>query len=164
MNLVASWCFIVSGQRSVTADKIRLYWRVERLEESEEVRMKKADEAALEIYRQKYAVFRHLDALRWQIPTFTLGAGSLLLAFAAEPNKPPARWSFFVFAFLALFSSFAVYRVRKGIHKNHAALDAAARVVGDRNIPKPSRFGATWWLSVILVLAALTSLALGVLK
>lgn len=72
-------------------------------------------EANLEIYRQKYGMFRHLDTLRWQIPTFTLGTGSLLLAFASEPNQPPAKWSFFVFSLLALFSSFAVFRIRKGI-------------------------------------------------
>ncbi len=121
-------------------------------------------DADLEIYRQKYTVFRHLDSLRWQIPTFTLGAGSLLLAFASEPNKAPARWSFLVFSLLALFSSFAVYRVRRGIHKNHTALDAAARVVGDNSIPAPGRFGATWWLAVLLLLTAVASTAIGVLK
>lgn len=121
-------------------------------------------EAELEIYRQKCAVFRHLDTLRWQIPIIMLGAGTLLLAFASERNRPPATWSFFVFSLLALFSSFAVFRVRKGIHKNHVALDAAARKVGDESIPEPGRFGATWWLSVLLLLAAAGAALIGFLK
>jgi hypothetical protein len=121
-------------------------------------------EAELEIYRQKYGVFRHLDSLRWQIPTFTLGAGALLLAFAAEPGKPPAQWSFFAFAALALFSSFAVFRVRKGIRKNHVALHIAAEKIGDYSIPEPARFGATWWLSAIMLLAAVGSITIAILK
>ena len=122
-------------------------------------------EAHLEIYRQKYAVFRHLDTLRWQIPTFLLGAGSLLLAFASRPGQPPEKWSFFVVSLLAsLFSSFAVYRVRRGIRNNHAALDSAARSIGDRSIPKPGRFGATWWLSVLLFLTAMGAAMAGFLN
>lgn len=119
------------------------------------------DEADLEIYRQKYEVFRHLDALRWQIPTFMLGAGTLVLAFAAEPNKPPARWSFFVFAILSLFSSFAVFRVRKGLHKNHLVLNEAAIKIGDDKIPDIARFGATWWLGTLEFLVAIASTVYG---
>ena len=119
-------------------------------------------EIALEVYRQKYEVFRHFDSLRWQIPTFTLGAGSLLLALAVGKDKQPAWWSFFVFGLLCLFSSFAVFRVRKGIEKNHDALDAAAKYIGDTTIPTPPKHGATWWLSVMLMLFGLALILAGI--
>ena len=118
---------------------------------------------ALEIYRQKYEVFRHFDKLRWQIPTFTLGAGSLLLAFAPRKGEQPAWWSFVILGILLFFSSFAVFRVRMGIFKNHSALDAAAKAIGDTTIPAQPKYGATWWLSILLMLAGFASVTVGVL-
>lgn len=116
----------------------------------------------LEIYRQKYEVFRHFDSLRWHIPTFSLGAGSLLLGFAAKEGQTPAWWAFCVFGVLSLFSSFAIYRVRKGLHKNHEALSAIACIIGDNYIPKTQkRFGATWWLCIIFLMLGIASIMAG---
>ncbi len=116
-------------------------------------------EMSLEIYRQKYEVFRHFDNLRRHLPTFTLGAGTLLLAFATGKDQAPSWWSYVVFGLLALFSSFAVSRVRDGITKNHAALVKVAKLIGDTDIPERARHGATWWLSVLLCLFFLLSSA-----
>lgn len=116
----------------------------------------------LEIYRQKYEIFRHFDNLRWHIPTFCLGAGSILLAFASKKDQPPDWWAFVIFGILSLFSSFAVKRVRKGIHDNYIVLDKIAKIIGDEDIP-PQRdsCGATWWLIIILVIVGLASIVAG---
>ena len=36
----------------------------------------------LEIYRQRYETYRHLDRLRWLMLQIVVGAGSLILVFA----------------------------------------------------------------------------------
>lgn len=119
----------------------------------------------LEIYRQKYEVFRHFDNLRWHIPTLTLTAGSLLIALSAPKDQPPAWWSFVIFGLLSLFASFAVFRVRKGIINNHVALDAVARAIGDTTIPPPKmRFGATWLLSVLLIMFGIAAVVVGIAR
>ncbi len=48
---------------------------------------------ALEIYRQKYEVFRHLDRLRWQLPTIALPAGGVVLGLANNGNDWPYWWA-----------------------------------------------------------------------
>ena len=36
---------------------------------------------ALEIYKQRYDTYRHLDKLRWQMFQIAVGSGSVVLAF-----------------------------------------------------------------------------------
>ena len=52
----------------------------------------------LEIYKQRYETYRHLDRLRWQMVQTAVGAGSLILAFARGGSKP--EW--WVFAVVGL--------------------------------------------------------------
>jgi uncharacterized membrane protein len=88
-----------------------------------------------------------------------------LLAFASKRDQPPDWWAFVIFGFLSLFSSFSVYRVRKGIHRNHDALDAIARVIGDTTIPELNeRGGATWWLSIILLIIGVAAIIAGIVQ
>ena len=48
----------------------------------------------IEIYKQRYDTFRHLDRLRWQIFQIAIGVGTLTLAFARDSGKPD-WWVFF---------------------------------------------------------------------
>lgn len=119
-------------------------------------------EAELEIYRQKYEVFRHFDNLRWQIPTLCISAGSLVIGFAAVKDSKPAWWSFIIFGGLSLFSAFAVQRIRDGIEENRQVLTDVAKSIGDDKIPlQKGRFGASWWLCVILVLLGIGAIVGG---
>jgi hypothetical protein len=120
------------------------------------------NEFYLEIYRQKYENFRHFDNLRWHIPTYCFGFGSMLLGFASKKDQPPDWWAFVVFGFLSLFSSYAIIRVRKGINNNNIALRKVAFLIGDTDIPlqRPSG-GATWWLTIILSIVGLASILFG---
>ena len=44
---------------------------------------------ALEIYKQRYETYRHLDRLRWQMLQIAVGVGSLrILAFARSGREP----------------------------------------------------------------------------
>jgi phosphatidylglycerophosphate synthase len=119
----------------------------------------------LEIYKQKYEVFRHFDNLRWHVPTICISAGSILLAFASKKDQTSAWWAFVIFGFLSLFSAFSIYRVRKGIHQNHGALVTIAKKIGDTNIPTlKKKGGATWWLSIILLIIGIAAIIAGIIR
>ena len=114
-------------------------------------------EFLLERYRQKYEVFRHFDTLRWQIPTFTIAAGAVLIGLSAGKDQFPPRWSYVIFGVLSVFSSFAIFRVRNGIAKNHESLAAIAKEIGD-SIPDREKRGATWWLAVIQLIIGIVAI------
>ena len=118
----------------------------------------------LEIYRQKYEVYRHLDKLRWNVPTISLAAGTVLLTFSGE-NDSPKWWAFVVFGILLLFSSYAVFRMRKGIAKNHQTLVEFASILGDNSISElKKRGGATWWLAIVMFVGGLAAIIGGIMK
>ena len=56
----------------------------------------------LEIYKQRYDTYRHLDRLRWQIFQIAVGAGTLTLAFARGTEQTRLvgiddRWFYVVY-------------------------------------------------------------------
>jgi hypothetical protein len=119
-------------------------------------------EAQLEIYRQKYDVFRHLDNLRWQVPTVVVSAASVLLGLGQGSQSSPTGWSLSIAGLLCFFGSFAIWRIRSGIKKNGAVLEEAAKAVGDQSIPEFKR-GATFVLMWLLCLLGFVGGVIGVL-
>jgi hypothetical protein len=112
------------------------------------------------IYIQRYETFRHFDSLRWQIPTISLTGGSVLLGLTtSSANSLPPWWAFLLLSFLLALSSYAVYRIRIGIHTNNEVLSLFADKLGDKEVPKPTEsWGASWWY--VLLLAALSFMSL----
>ena len=97
----------------------------------------------LEIYKQRYATFRYLDRLRWQMLQIAVIVGSLILASGTEKSEP-ARWVFVVVGVLLTIFGFTMLKIRHGINKNNQVLHNAATQVGDKEIPPVSK----WWKSV----------------
>lgn len=122
-------------------------------------------EIALEIYRQKYEVFRHFDRLRWQLPTIALPAGGAVLGLATDDLGWPDWWALILFGFMSSLVGFAIFRIRKGIHKNHDCILEIASQIGDYSVLKlKKRFGATWWFALFMLILGVTSFALGIYR
>ena len=115
------------------------------------------DAAEVEIYRQRYETFRHLDRLRWQMLPVAGGAGAVILAFARQ-GATPEWWAFVIVGVLLAMSGWAMWRIGQGINKNGAVLCKWAAVVGDTDIPPPP---AKWFESVAARIAV-TIIGLGV--
>ena len=116
------------------------------------------------IYTQRYETFRHLDTLRWHVPTFSLTGGGILLGLTSPSNGLPPWWALFVLSLLLALSSYAVFRIRKGIDKNNETLKVFAEKVGDMEVPKLSKkYEASHWSGLLLaalsILSLLTALA-----
>ncbi len=120
-------------------------------------------EIAIEIYRQKYEIFRHLDRLRWQLPTIALPAGGAVLGLASNGEGWPNWWALLLFGFMSGLVGFAIRKIRLGIHKNHVFLTDIAAEIGDFSIPEPKkRFGATWWFAWFMVFLGIISVGLSI--
>ncbi len=111
----------------------------------------------LEIYRQRYETYRHLDRLRWLMLQIVVGAGSLILVFARGGSKPE-WWVFAVVGLMLMMFGVVMLRIGHGIKMNGQVLSKAAALVGDADIPSVSE----WWKSVSFWIS-LTLIGLGLL-
>lgn len=97
-----------------------------------------ADEKVLEIYRQRYATFRHLDRLRWQLPLLpTLGGSSIAWASATNGSVSPVWWVILGWMFFIIGA--VMEKMRKGLDKNNEVLRVVADQIGDKCIPPESK-------------------------
>ena len=88
----------------------------------------------IEIYKQRYETYRHLDRLRWQMLQIAVGAGSLILAFAGGDSEPN-WWIFAAVGLLLIIFGSVMLRIGHGINMNGKVLSKAASAVGDVDIP-----------------------------
>ena len=84
----------------------------------------------LEIYKERYATFRHLDKLRWQM--FQIAIGSASAVFALSVNS---YWSIIALGIIFFMSGMAMLRIGHGINKNSYVLKEVAEKIGDTNMP-----------------------------
>ena len=105
----------------------------------------------IEIYKQRYETYRHLDRLRWQMLQIAVGVGLLTLAFAKDGAKPNNWWVFAVVGTMLIIFGLVMLRIGHGIKMNSHALSKAAALVGDADIPLVS----TWWKSVSFWIASM---------
>ena len=119
--------------------------------------------AELEIYRQRYETYRHLDRLRWQMLPIAGGAGAAILALARYRSEPE-WWVFLGVGLLLTISGVAMLRIGQGINKNGEVLRKVAAVIGDDDIPPVAKWfkSVAFWISLTMigfgVLCLLTSI------
>ena len=118
------------------------------------------DEKWVEIYKERYATFRHFDNLRWKSPTIVLGGGTALLGLAkTETQVYPPCWSLVVFSILCFLSAFLIFQIRKRIRINGVELARAGIKIGDTTIPNDTSWkGASLWFMLFLVVLGVASL------
>lgn len=108
----------------------------------------------LEIYKQRYDTYRHLDRLRWQIFQIAVGAGTLTLAFARGAGKPD-WWVFTIVGLMLCLFGIVMWRIGRGIKKNGEVLSKIGSELGDNFIPVVTNWwkSVSQWIAVILIAA-----------
>ncbi len=106
----------------------------------------------IEIYKQRYETYRHLDRLRWQMLQIAVGAGSLILAFAGGESEPD-WWIFAAVGLLLIIFGSVMLRIGHGINMNSKVLSKAASAVGDVGIPPTSKRwkSVSFWVACVLI-------------
>lgn len=109
-----------------------------------------ADPNDLEIYKQRYDTFRHLDRLRWQMFQIAVGAAALILGFKGNLSLEWGSWV--GVGLLFLFLGWAKLRIGEGIVMNSKVLKEFGGKVGDANIPEATKHGISFWIARILMI------------
>ncbi len=119
----------------------------------------------LEIYKQRYETFRHLDKLRWQMLQIAIATGSIVLVFGNGDSAKPVWWTWAVAGMVLMILGFAMARIGNGIKKNGEVLRSAGNIIGDINIPKQSSNwkNISFWIAIIMMVTGLACLVLSVL-
>lgn len=106
----------------------------------------------IEIYKQRYETYRHLDRLRWQMLQIAVGAGSLILAFAGSASEPDC-WVFAAAGLMLIIFGSVMLRIGHGINMNSKVLSEAASAIGDVGIPPISKRwnSVSFWVACILI-------------
>lgn len=111
-------------------------------------------EDVLEVYRQRYETFRHLDKLRWQMVQISVATAPIILAFGAKQNGAPAWWVYLTAGALLIIFGFVMEKIRKGIIANAVVLSKFGTMVGDTSIPAgTNRAGSTSYLVSVVIRA-----------
>ena len=111
----------------------------------------------LEIYKQRYDTYRHLDRLRWQIFQVAVGAGTLTLAFARGAGKLD-WWVFTIVGIKLCIFGLVMWRIGRGIQKNGEVLSKIGSDLGDDCIPQVKNWwkSVSQWIAVILIAAGVS--------
>lgn len=109
-------------------------------------------DTALEVYKQRYETFRHLDKLRWQMLQLLVGvvsvAGLILRSEVCSMEGVLPLVVGIAFVLLALI----MWRISEGLRANAAVLKRVGNAVGDVDLPElSSRWkSVTHWLMLTI--------------
>ncbi|MBF2760694.1 MAG: DUF1772 domain-containing protein [Ectothiorhodospiraceae bacterium AqS1] len=109
-------------------------------------------EERIEIYRQRYETFRHLDKLRWQMLQILVAVASATAVLLRYKSDPFEWWLFFLLGALLIVVGVVMIRIGRGIQANNIVLKKAAEAIGDDGIPDLSNHwkSVAHWIAVFV--------------
>ena len=99
----------------------------------------KEQDRALEVYRQRYETWRHLDKVRYQLIQVAVAAGAALAIFVQANDGEAYPLALIIFAGVLLLLWKILAKVNDAIVSNGAALKDFGNAVGDDRLPDVSK-------------------------
>lgn len=120
----------------------------------------------IEIYRQRYETYRHLDKLRWQMLQISVAVAPLVLAFSVRNDQPPPVWSWIAIGIFLLITGWVMERMRTGLNNNSAVLRKYSEILGDADQPTLNEWktSSAFWTAFGLRLIGIGSIIYGIVK
>lgn len=121
-------------------------------------------EESLELYRQRYETWRHLDRLRYSTIQITVGGAGAVIAALEILQSKPAIWIWFAFAIFLFVQWKSLGKINDAIIANGAALSEYGRQIGDDKIPNTSERikSVFYYVEWIVFASACISLVTGI--
>lgn len=106
----------------------------------------------LEIYKQRYETYRHLDKLRWQMLQIGIAVISAIFIFGKNDNTEPKWWVLVIVGLVLILLGVAMLQIGNGINKNGEVLRLIGNSIGDKNIPekKLNCRSISFWIAVVM--------------
>lgn len=114
-----------------------------------------SEDTNIEIYRQRYETFRHLDKLRWQMLQIVVAVGSLSALVVRATDDPIEPWFYIAIGAILNLIALAIFRIDCGIRHNGRVLKEFGAKLGDEAIPD----NAKNWRSTSVYMALIVGLA-----
>lgn len=110
---------------------------------------------SLEIYKQRYETWRHLDKLKWQMVQLLVAIASVSAVVIKIVNLDNMAWFWLLDGVAVCMVSFSLMRISQGIQKNSLVLSRAGEAIGDTDLPP----AGTPWQSVTHYIALAVGMA-----
>ena len=85
----------------------------------------------VEVYKQRYETFRHLDKLRWQMIQIAAPTVAGILAIGVQQSLTGLWWIWATIGSVLTVLGVSMDRINRGIVRNNIPLAEAAKSVGD---------------------------------
>ena len=126
----------------------------------------KQEEKDMEVYKQRYETFRHLDRLKWQMLQLAVAIASafgLITRFATHEFE---WWIYAVFGFALLAIGWAMHTIGNGIRRNNEVLRSKGMAIGDQDIPDTSneRQSVSYWIAFFIMFIGIVLMAIPVFQ
>jgi hypothetical protein len=110
-----------------------------------------AESNEMEIYKQRYETFRHLDGMRYQVQNITILVGTLFAGYITNQEGAVHPIFGLVVGSILVTFAFTMRRVSKGIVANSKVLKTFGEKIGDTTLPEASMSWktATYWSTLI---------------
>lgn len=93
------------------------------------------EEKDLEVYKQRYETFRHLDRLRWQMLQLVIAIASAFGLITRFTSNEFEWWIYTLLGSALLAIGWAMHAVGEGIRRNNVVLKSKGAIIGDQDIP-----------------------------
>lgn len=106
----------------------------------------------LEIYKQRYETFRHLDKLRWHMLQMALAIGAIVISFAQHDGGRFSHFSYVFCGVAMILLSVAMERIGSAIRANGEILSTCGASIGDNKImsPKGRLSSSAFWIALTI--------------
>jgi len=120
----------------------------------------------LEIYKQRYETFRHLDKLRWQMLQIAIATVSAILILGKDESAIPMWWVSPSIGLILIILGLAMIKIGEGIRSNGKILYKIASEIGDGGIPKPRlrRSSVSFWIALMMIFIGIFCFLLFIIK
>ena len=96
-----------------------------------------SEQSDIEVYRQRYETFRHLDRMRYQLLQILVALGAAIAIFFRFNPNPVEWWILILIGIMIFLIGNAMSKVSSGLWANNGVLSEIGKRIGDTNIPPP---------------------------
>ena len=117
-------------------------------------------EADIEIYKERYETFRHLDKLRWQMLQLAIASSAAILSFGSN-GAVIHPWALSITGFVLISLGIVMEKISFGVWKNNKVLSEVGARIGDSEMPPQAKWYASASFMIALVMIFIGFATLG---